>query len=113
MRGEVADDSLPQSLLEFTQSLQPIDTLIELPRFGTDLPDPRRPATLYQNRIRVLPSHDEREGEWSIFWMRNGVPHLKCIQGCGLHSASTLQRSGWAIFARQRLTHTIQEVLDR
>jgi hypothetical protein len=31
----VADDSLPQSLFEFTQSVQPIDTLIELPPVGT------------------------------------------------------------------------------
>ena len=45
--------------------------------------------------------------------MSNGVPHLKRIQGCGLHSPSPLQRRGWAILARQLLAHTIQEVLDR
>ena len=43
----MGDDFLPQRLFEFTQSLQPIHTLIELPGFGTDfsgrrtLADPR------------------------------------------------------------------------
>jgi hypothetical protein len=113
LRGEVADNSLPQRLFEFSQSLQPIDTLIELSGIGTDFSGCGTLATLYQNRISLLPRHDKGQREGSIFWMRNGIPRLKCIQGCGLHSPSTLHQDGLAILARQLLAHTIQEVLDR
>ena len=54
-------NSLPQRLFEFTQSLQSIDTLIELSGIGTDFSGCGTLATLYQNRIRVLPGHDERK----------------------------------------------------
>jgi hypothetical protein len=37
MSGEVVDDFLAHSLFEFVQFLQPINMLVELPRFGTHI----------------------------------------------------------------------------